>query len=199
MPRHGSIPRICRICSAPFLGTRQAVEKGQALFCSAACLYESRRIPMADRFWKHVDKSGECWIWTASFQGWYGQIKSDGNSVIGAHRASWIIHNGPIPDGLWVLHRCDNPACVNPDHLFLGTHDDNMRDMAEKGRQGLVNHPERAPRGERNRHAKLSESDVLTIRTAHASGVGTTALSRQYGVYETTIADIVSRRTWKHI
>jgi hypothetical protein len=97
-----------------------------------------KREPIADRFWQFVDKSGDCWLWTGCTNGKYGRI-GDGKSSRTklAHRASYEMHFGPIPKGLWVLHRCDTPACVNPDHLFLGTRADNMKDAHEKGRIDL--------------------------------------------------------------
>lgn len=87
------------------------------------------------RFWSKVRKSDECWIWIAGryFPAGYGQFFLDGRDMR-AHRTSWTIVHGPIPDGLWVLHKCDNPPCVRPDHLFLGTRSDNMRDCVSKGR-----------------------------------------------------------------
>ena len=87
-----------------------------------------------ERFWAKVEKSGECWIWTASRRGkGYGLVRFRGRNAQ-AHRASYEMHNGPIPDGAVVRHKCDNPPCVNPDHLELGTVADNNRDMSERGR-----------------------------------------------------------------
>jgi hypothetical protein len=88
------------------------------------------------RFWARVRKSDGCWEWTgACFKcGGYGQFTIEHGQQVRAHRHSWELHNGPIPKGLWVLHRCDNPKCVRPDHLFLGTCTDNARDMMAKGR-----------------------------------------------------------------
>ena len=89
---------------------------------------------LKERFWEKVDKTGNCWIWTAAcMTNGYGQIW-DGSKDRGAHRISWILHNGPIPNNLHVLHKCDNPPCVRPDHLFLGTPIDNMLDAKAKGR-----------------------------------------------------------------
>jgi hypothetical protein len=96
--------------------------------------------PMEERFWEWVNKGGtnECWNWKGAPNVWgYGQIR-DTNGRYGkkklAHRISWIIHNGPIPTNILVLHTCDNPLCVNPNHLWLGTHKDNALDMCKKGR-----------------------------------------------------------------
>ena len=94
-----------------------------------------KKRPVIDRFFEKVDKSVDCWNWVgAKHQQGYGEIKIDGK-VHFAHRVSWILVNGDIPDGLSVMHKCDNPSCVNPFHLEIGTHKDNMVDMAKKGRK----------------------------------------------------------------
>jgi len=97
--------------------------------------------PIADRFWAKVDKSiaSGCWEWQSSIRGngygaFFTHLIEEGRKCYGAHRYSWMLAHGPIPDGLWVLHKCDNRICVNPDHLFLGDRTDNMRDCAQKGR-----------------------------------------------------------------
>jgi len=87
------------------------------------------------RFWDKVDKTGECWIWTASkYLNGYGQFRFDGKNW-GAHRMAWLLTNGEIPDGMLVCHTCDNPSCIRPAHLFIGTQKQNMRDCIDKGRQ----------------------------------------------------------------
>lgn len=89
-------------------------------------------------FWSYVKKTKKCWLWTGKTSGQgYGRVRVPASGYVLAHRFSWQLHNGnnPIPDGLLVLHKCDNPPCVNPKHLFLGTHADNMRDMIAKNRQ----------------------------------------------------------------
>lgn len=88
-----------------------------------------------ERFWRYVEKTGDCWNWTGGRGGdGYGHFYAENDSRVMAHRFSYRIHNGEIPDGLIICHRCDNPSCVRPDHLFLGTHLDNVRDMFSKGR-----------------------------------------------------------------
>lgn len=96
--------------------------------------------PIADRFWPKVQKTDVCWLWIGATSAGYGRI---GRGRAKDHEVSWELHNGPVPHGLWVLHKCDNPPCVRPDHLFLGTQSDNMKDAEAKGR---LKHPGRAPR-----------------------------------------------------
>lgn len=105
--------------------------------------YHFRRLPAETRLWATVQKGGQddCWLWIGGVDRTkYGRIYVDGK-VTGAHRAAWAVTFGPIPDGMHVLHKCDNSRCVNPRHLFLGTHRDNMRDMIAKGRAGLRRGP----------------------------------------------------------
>ena len=115
-----------------------------------------------ERFYKRftVSLTG-CWLWDNGKEQKYGQFKLKGVRH-GAHRISWLIHNGPIPDGLWVLHSCDTPGCVNPGHLFLGTNSDNMKDMGSKGRQPKG--PCKARNGSVNGRATLDEVSVLLVR-----------------------------------
>ncbi len=144
-----------------------------------------------DEFWTKVERTESCWIWQgAMWRNGYGRFK-DGPMMY-AHRASYIITHGGIPYGLQILHRCDNRACVNPDHLFLGTQRDNMRDMVAKGRQG-----DKARQGTANGRSKLSPEDVAEIRKKHASGVSISAIAREYGVSRPNIRFIVTRVTWK--
>jgi HNH endonuclease len=102
--------------------------------------------PLAERFWAQVlpEPNSGCWVWTgATHRGGYGAFSRRRSVSVSAHRMAWVLHHGAIPDGLDVLHRCDVPACVNPAHLWLGTHDDNMRDCATKGRLGIQRDPAR--------------------------------------------------------
>ncbi len=151
------------------------------------------------RFWSRVEPGhpDSCWIFqkakggpctehTAIFSG-----DKETRTKIFAHRLSYIIHKGEIPDGLYVRHTCDNPPCVNPHHLVLGTHLDNIRDMIERGR---------GVRGESVGSAMLTEEQVHAIRVRHAAGGITLAqLAAIYGVGAITIHCIVQRKTWRHI
>ena len=124
----------------------------------------------------------------------YGRI----NNVY-AHRFMWEAVNGrKLPDGHSVCHSCDNPSCVNPRHLFAGTHQENMDDMNAKGR---ANNPEKARRGEFNGTSKLTDEDVREIRRRAVMGKkgNMTALAREYGIVHTALWGIVTRKTWKHI
>jgi hypothetical protein len=152
------------------------------------------------RFWAKVKILGpeDCWEWQASKdQDNYGLVRIDG-SCLKAHRVSWQLTYGLIPKGLFCCHHCDNPSCINPGHLFLGTNQDNMTDMSLKGRstkgQCFI-------RGcEHGRH-KLTEEQVLEIRKLHSleSHLSQAKLAVMFGVAATTINDIVSHRKWKHI
>lgn len=142
-----------------------------------------------------IDRHGPCgcWIWMAAKSGGYGSVGARGK-IRKAHRESYECLHGPgSADGMHVRHLCDVPACVNPAHLELGTHADNMRDKVDRGRQS------RLP-GEQHGRAKLTEGDVRTIRTAFGDGgVTVTALARQFGVGRSAIGRIVRCESWKHI
>ena len=155
-----------------------------------------KSVPLADRFWANVNKSDGCWNWTACTQLGYGTIYACGHKSkrLWAHRVSWELHHGPVPDGLFVLHHCDNPSCVRPDHLFLGTTFDNVHDCMSKGRW-----PE-AIRGESHANAKLTDDEVREIRSRYSTkDTSCTRLAAQYGVSRSLIWLIVRRMRWQHI
>lgn len=154
-----------------------------------------------ERFWEKVDKTEdeECWNWIANkdLRG-YGKIRLNRSGVHYnefAHRFSFVIHSkNPIPCGLWVLHRCDNPSCVNPSHLFLGTPKDNTQDMFKKGRNGYT-----GLRGTVHHKAKFSETDIADIRLRLAKKESCRSIAISYGVSRPCIQDIKSGDTWKHV
>lgn len=152
------------------------------------------------RFWQKVEKTDGCWLWRASFRGdGYGQLNIR-RRMVGAHRYSYELANGPIPErdgyhGLCVCHTCDNRACVNPDHLFLGTHKENVQDMQSKGRRDY-----QTISGELNPQAKLTKIAVLEMRRLYGSGGWSCrTLADFFGVSKPTATAVLSRRTWKHI
>lgn len=150
---------------------------------------------------KHVSitESG-CWEWTGRRgRGGYGRYEIKDRLYV-AHRVAWAVRNGPIPPGLFVCHRCDNPPCVNPDHLFLGTPADNIQDAYRKGRiKPLHCPPERKARGSRIAGSKLSERDVLAIRARRRAGASLRELGREFGVCDATISVVSRGLVWRHI
>lgn len=150
--------------------------------------------PLADRFWEKVDRDGPvpphrpelgpCWIWTAGvgISNGYGRINRGGD--IGpeyTHRISWELNVGPIPDGMHVLHKCDVRRCVRPDHLFLGTNDDNVADMNAKGRRVSA-------------MQRLSDAEIVDIRSLVAFGADRKVVAREFGISREHVRDVVSGR-----
>lgn len=145
-------------------------------------------------FWERAGRGGpdECWLWSGGKTGaGYGVVTLCGREVA-AHRLAWEIVNGAVPPGLFILHRCDVPACCNPSHLFAGTQADNMQDMVSKGRKY------RKP-GSLHPHAKLDEARVIDIRERRSNGARTRDLARDFGVSLSTISGILHRATWVHV
>ena len=154
------------------------------------------------RFWEKVDKRGpdDCWEWQAGTRTGYGVIKISGRQFQ-AHRLSWVMAYGEIPNTLFICHHCDNRACVNPRHFFLGTHADNIRDAYYKGRIKVPKSlGRRFGKGEEHPNSKLTESDVKEIRQLYqGGGVTYRNLSEYYGVDHTLIYQVVRRKRWTHI
>lgn len=154
--------------------------------------------PRADRFWARVDRSGDCWIWTGALavaRGGYGHFYDDDQRLRRAHRVAWEIVFGAIPDAMAVCHACDTPACVRPDHLFLGTQGANLADMRAKGR-GYV---PPAERGVQRYNARLTDAIVRWLRDEHASGRRTVELAAEIGVSVGCAAKAIQRQTWRHV
>lgn len=159
---------------------------------------EKLRERFASKF--EVDRATGCWLWTASLAGaGYGQIKIPGERrQIYAHRLSFLLHKGEIGAGADICHHCDNPRCVNPDHLFIGTRVENMQDMARKGR-GTGGREMPVHRGVRNSQAKITERDVRRIRKLVLAGVSNREIGRIFGLSGVQIGHIASGRHWGHV
>lgn len=167
------------------------------------------------RFWLKVEKGEGCWLWQGKpGQDGYGQFRSggEGSPTLRAHRAAWAFWHGEMPpDDLLVCHRCDNPLCVRPSHLFLGSPAENSADMVAKARQtrgeahpnfgkawGKAT-PEQRARGSRNGAARLDEDAVREIRRLYAAGHRQVDLAKQFGTPQPNISKIVRREAWTHL
>lgn len=163
-------------------------------------------IPIKERFMSKVQKTDSCWIWMASAMpnGGYGHLHFKGKSKAQAHRVSYLLFKGDIPDGLLVCHKCNNKRCVNPDHLYLGTNRQNVLDAI---RDGLYANRKYA-RGSKASHAKLTDDQVREIRDKYgdivnlgkkirsANGVTMQQLSKEYGISFAQINHLINRHTY---
>lgn len=196
----------CACCGAVFCKTTHdsVAHWRKRKFCSKTCANritaKARHQPLTERYWaKVVRKTDGCWDWLGCKDKLgYGRIGhgTREHGTISAHRASWIVHFGTIPEGLHVLHECDNPTCTRPDHLFLGTHADNMADMARKGRAWRS--AERYT-GTKNPNNKLRPDDIPDIYRRIRAGERMTRIANDYGVTPPSIHDIKFGRTWRYI
>jgi len=185
---------ICHACGSSYVARNKPEGNPH---CSRSCYSKTRsKDTLIARFWSKVIKEDNCWLWTGSKTlAGYGTIiagtarTGDKTEVsIYAHRASWEIANGrAIPSGMIICHTCDNPPCVNPDHLFLGTHADNIRDKTAKGR---------TPKGEYHHAAKLSDNDIRAIRESPLSQL---ELSSEYEISQSNVSLIKAGKRWKHV
>lgn len=153
-----------------------------------------------ERFWSKVQKIDGCWEWTGSLnRSGYGAFRTK-DRYVPASRYSWFLAHGAIPDEMCVCHRCDNPPCVNPAHLFLGTLADNAHDMIAKGRaKYLQNFRACQGKGMDNPQAKLDDDKIRAIRSLHIQGLGTRRLARQFNVGRTTIQRTLQGKMWSHV
>jgi hypothetical protein len=194
--RTSRVERTCEVCGTHFLAYPCKIAQGRGRFCSKDCRNLWQTVPLIERFYYHVGPVTDtgCILWTGTVsRGGYGTISSvtvQGGKIF-AHRVSYRLFIGPIPDDLFVLHRCDNPPCINPFHLFLGTLADNQADMKSKGRQC---------KGENIRGAKLTEEKVRDIRDRYQrGGVTQEQLAADHGVTRRAIGRALSGETWDHV
>jgi endogenous inhibitor of DNA gyrase (YacG/DUF329 family) len=199
----------CKICKKPF-SVRRYGSNIRVFYCSLKCKhldyqfwnsrYKNRSMPHANNeldllkniFDLNVIKNDGCWdSRKKSYKNGYIPMVINGQQSC-AHRASWIIHYGAIPDGLFVLHNCDNRRCSNPAHLFLGTAKDNSKDMEKKGRK-------RPPFGEAHKLSKLKSEQVIKIKELIKMGVTATRIAKDFEVHPSAIRAIRSGITWKHV
>ena len=182
---------VCEFCGASFTLPRCRLKLGMGRVCEA-CRHPS----VEERFWRRVKKTDGCWEWQGSrHPNGHGYFSAGRASVGYAHRAAWEFVHGPIPFGLFVCHHCDNPPCVRPDHLFLGTQNDNVQDAVSKGRMS---------RGESHHAAKLTEAAVREIRVAEVGWTQSRqslarALAPRYGVTSFAVKAVLQRNRWRHI
>lgn len=156
--------------------------------------YEHQRKPLAERFAAKVREGtgGECWLWSGSTIKGYGNIREGGKRgrMLKAHRVAWMLARGPVPDGLNVLHKCDNRRCVNVAHLFLGTNADNIADAIRKGRH---------THGEKVWTARLTPDEVRQIRRLSSEGLTQNRIAARFGVTRSAVKAITSGVVWRHV
>lgn len=187
----------CERCGKP-------TPHANAIYCSNECSYASRTGDPSERFWPRVQRTEGCWFWTGYINAYgYGRFSIRRRTYM-AHRVSYELTYGAIPDGLDVCHHCDNRPCVRPDHLFVGTRADNLNDMYQKGRRSIGSRHSaaligRVPRGEGHYRHKITEEQVRIIKSESAAGVTRAALARRFNITRTAVIKVVRGTRWKHI
>lgn len=204
MNKNGIIARrVCPHCKNEHTKSRK--------YCQDSCYHDSMRNIPKPSFWETASKEDQierlrqsyeryvirnkegCWAWKSSPSKPYGSLQYGGKyTSIGAHRASYILHIGDIPEGMFVCHTCDNRRCTNPAHLFIGTPTDNVRDMYKKERNRIC-------KGEEAGASKLKENQVREIKELLNNKITLQKISDRYGVDIITIFDIKHNKTWKHL
>lgn len=188
-------PVQCKVCPQIIFATPTEITKGRKQFCSHACRAKSQQVSPEERFYQHLPEAADSngclnWIGHATERG-YGMLKIRAGFTVRSHRFAYYLAHGEFDQSMNVLHTCDNPRCVNPLHLFLGTTKDNSDDMVTKGR---------SLKGERNPESKLTNTIVADILLRYRGGMATPKqLSEEFGVTYNCINLIVTRKSWRHI
>lgn len=187
---------IC-VCGKTHRVSGVSLRQGRIQSCGCLSRENARRtkitqpVPLQQRFDKYALKRDGCWIWAGMRNALgYGVIRYSGKRSF-AHRLSFELYKGQIPEGMYVCHKCDNPSCVNPDHLFIGSPKDNMDDMRAKGRENYV-------KGEQNSNAKLVQEQVIEIRNLYGS-LSASKTAKLFSISKKSVLNIWNRHTWAHI
>lgn len=190
--------KICKICKKEFYfyPPKRKDRKRCGQYCSRKCKNAWENAPLKERFFRFIGEPEEngCILWKGSkLPKGYGCIGGGkGRGILRASRVSYEIHKGPIPEGLHVLHTCDNPPCVNPEHLYVGTQLDNSKDAMKRNRL-------RPSPGEKNGFSKLTNKDVFKIRKLYKEGMKPKEIVKLFNVGKPCIESIVYKRSWKHL
>ena len=186
-----NLARTCRRCGKQLIfRTREGLAPTRK-YCDSQCWRAHQCERRRATFWTKVREADGCWLWLGELSRTGYGVMYHNSKAHPAHRMAWLFTHGGIPPGLFVLHRCDNRACVRPEHLFVGTHQDNMIDMVTKNRQA---------RGEKQGASKLTEGQVRQIRARYAQGdITKAALATEFSVTRRTIQVIVEGLGWRHL
>ena len=197
-PAYPLVDRTCEWCKSPFKAKRCEVNRGSARFCSISCATSRKNVIRAgeflDRFWKKVDRSNPegCWIWMGSknTDGYGNFWDKNQKRCLKAHRFSYSLAHDDLTPDIQVLHHCDTPDCVNPEHLYLGDQKKNMVDAASRGRMNP---------GEKRSNAILTEDSVRKLRADREAGMAYGALAAKYGVSSPSARAVCLRLKWSHV
>lgn len=198
---------LCKKCAnestTKSIQRKRILNEGKSLFQ----LIMEERQSIEKRFWAKVKKlpgKNACWEWTGAYRGGYSTFRVQDRQTAGS-RVVYLLVFGRFAENLQVCHRCDNPRCVRPDHLFTGTPGDNLHDAVSKGRMangvrnGSHTHPERVPRGQNHGMSKLTPMAVREIRKKVVKGISQRALGQEYGVSQRAVWAVIHQKTWAHV
>lgn len=212
MRKLGEMPsaRLRRLCGEPLCVNPDHMEIVSKQPKGLAISKQRKRRTAEDRFWDHVDKTDDdsmCWEWSGGKRKNYGRLKIAPGQGIDAHRFSYILHYGPIPEGRIICHKCNNPRCVNPSHLYAGTYKDNHKDSVEAGTASYLTNFKKFTRtmfqkndirlkGSAHPTSKLTEELVRQIRQRAANGETHRTIAASLGLGKTIVTDVKNRKRW---